>query len=264
MNNGSKQGIALTIGSFDGIHLGHRYLISKLINIAKEYNCLSQVITFDPCPKILLGRKKDCIYPAELNREILLEQGVDEVKTIKTTRDFLKLSPQQFFASIYNENLKHIIVGSNFHFGHKACGDVGLLDQLCKIHKVKLTVLDLSSDEKVVSSTRIKELLERGLIQKAKKLLGGNLVLVLDLKEICKRHFFQYQARINSSLCDGIYSCSFGGIIMVLIKNGDQVDIYSKYNLEGEIRVNIISLISQIPEYSSGFIKSLMKKLQHC
>lgn len=173
----SGNGCALAIGNFDGVHLGHRSLIQRLIEMSERLKVPSVVFTFDPPPMKLL---KPGFIPRPLTcnerREKLLKQlGVEHVLFYPTTRDLLDYTPRQFFERILVEQLhiRGIVEGPNFLFGKDRTGTVKTLDELSKEHGVEIEVVEPQVvGDRLISSTQIREWIEQGDLRKAKWYLG--------------------------------------------------------------------------------------------
>ena len=169
-------GCVLTIGNFDGVHLGHRSLIEKLIGMGTRLNLPSVVFSFDPPPLRLLRPE---IVPKPLTwnmrREALLKNlGVDFVHFYPTTHELLQQSPSEFFEQILVEKLglRGLVEGPNFRFGKDRAGDVQTLRELCGQYRVELDIAEprLLGD-RLVSSTQIREWIEQGDLRSANELL---------------------------------------------------------------------------------------------
>ena len=169
-----KIGYATTIGNFDGLHLGHAALITKIKTNAKKMNLNTKVITFNPYPFEFFELKKNRIL-SEVDKNLILENfKIDEVNTVEFNDDFRSTSAQDFFSKYLLEgNVKYLIVGKDFKFGKERTGDLELLKNLCARNGITFEVLeDLKSEDLKISSTLIRELLKNGEFKEASKLLG--------------------------------------------------------------------------------------------
>ena len=170
------KGCVLTIGNFDGVHLGHRSLIEKLIGMGTRLNLPSVVFSFDPPPMRLLRPE---IVPKPLTwnmrREALLKNlGVDFVHFYPTTHELLQQSPSEFFEQILVEKLglRGLVEGPNFRFGKDRAGDVQTLRELCGQYRVELDIAEPQLlGDRLVSSTQIREWIEQGDLRSANELL---------------------------------------------------------------------------------------------
>ncbi|MCU1423349.1 MAG: bifunctional riboflavin kinase/FAD synthetase [Microbacteriaceae bacterium] len=174
---------AVTIGKFDGLHIGHRRVLAALRGIAKKRSLISTVITFDRHPLALL-RPESCPPPISSNEqkvELLESTGIDALLMLEFTREFSELTPEQFVDSVLVEVLHAavVFVGGDFRFGNRNAGDVALLTELGRTRGFEVVSIDeVLADDVVadagqpVSSTLIRDLLARGDVRSAAELLG--------------------------------------------------------------------------------------------
>ena len=169
------------IGFFDGIHKGHQKVINSAVDEAARRNMESAVITFHPHPSVVL--KKDTqhvkyITPMREKKEILKNLQVDRLYIIKFDKALSLLSPQEFIDHfITGLNIKHLVAGFDYTFGHKGKGNMYNLSNYTKDLFSYSTVDKVTMDEEKISSTRIRELLKTGKTEKANMLLGRPLVI---------------------------------------------------------------------------------------
>lgn len=170
---------AVTIGKFDGVHAGHRQVITELRSVARDLGLVATVVTFDRHPLSLLS-PDNCPESLISNRqkvELLEEAGVDATLMITFDRAFSEQSPEQFVERILVGALhaKVVFVGHDFRFGAKGAGNVDTLRELGAALGFEVRLTDdvrLSADRKV-SSTWIRELLSQGKVREAADLLGS-------------------------------------------------------------------------------------------
>jgi riboflavin kinase/FMN adenylyltransferase len=124
----------ITIGVFDGVHRGHQATIGHAVKRAKDLGVPSVVVTFDPHPSEVVrpGSHPAVLTEPARKAELIEALGVDVLCVVPFTPDFSRLSPEAFVHDVLVEHLHAalVVVGENFRFGHKAAGDVGLLDRL--------------------------------------------------------------------------------------------------------------------------------------
>jgi riboflavin kinase/FMN adenylyltransferase len=171
------KGCVATIGSFDGVHLGHQLILRQLIQIAREQNLPAVVIVFEPQPQEFFAGDK---APARLMRmreklEALWAVGIDKVLCLHFNQELRSLSADRFIDRVLVDGVavKHLVVGDDFRFGCDRKGDFALLQR--RGEELGFAVTDthtLEIDGKRVSSTRIRHLLEAGNFVEAEKLLG--------------------------------------------------------------------------------------------
>jgi riboflavin kinase/FMN adenylyltransferase len=168
---------SITIGNFDGLHLGHREVLKHLIAIARQSGTRSVLVTFTPHPLQILHPEKSpksILLPEDKMRRIG-EMGIDYLLNLKFDRTFSEMSGESFIREVLVGALhaKHILVGQNFVFGHKRSGNVSLLQRLS--HELGYTV-EIIEPVVVrgnrVSSTWVRQLIQSGKISMANRLLG--------------------------------------------------------------------------------------------
>lgn len=168
--------LSLAIGFFDGIHLGHQSVISKAKDIAKEKGIKLAVMTFDPHPSIVLGKRNEQVFyitPMEQKLRLLESMEVDIVFVVRFTSDFAKLSPHEFIEKfIVDLNVKHVTAGFDFSFGSFGQGSMDTMQELSE-SRYEVNVVQKKTDEtEKISSTRIRQELKSGNMDKARALLG--------------------------------------------------------------------------------------------
>jgi riboflavin kinase / FMN adenylyltransferase len=173
-----KKSIIL-IGNFDGVHTGHQKLFKLANSYKKKFKLNIGVLTFEPMPKMFFNKDIKNFRISNINQKniILKNIGVDFVITKKFDKKFSKIKSEFFIKEILSKKLeaKYIFVSNNFKFGNKREGDVNQLIKNQKIYDytiIKPRPLILS--QKVISSTYIRSLLEKGDIKKTNKLLNRN------------------------------------------------------------------------------------------
>lgn len=163
------------IGFFDGIHKGHQKVINTAVNIAREKNMESAVITFHPHPSVVLskGKKKvNYITPPKEKQSILQNMSVDRLYIIEFNKDLAALSPQKFIDQfIIGLNIKHVVAGFDFTYGHKGQGNMTTIKEQTKNTFTYTTIDKVQLNNKKVSSTQIRELLKEGKIEQVNHLL---------------------------------------------------------------------------------------------
>ncbi|KUO74206.1 MAG: hypothetical protein APF81_01520 [Desulfosporosinus sp. BRH_c37] len=170
-------GCWITIGKWDGIHLGHQRILKELVANARRNGGQSVVISFDRHPAALF-RPTSVPYQLQTVIErstVLGELGVDVHLVIPFTTQFASLSPTQFVEDILINGLhaSEIMVGYNFRFGRGQQGTIELLKEICFSFDVAVKVFSpVIIDGEVVSSTKIRHYLERGEVERVKKFLG--------------------------------------------------------------------------------------------
>ncbi len=167
----------VTVGNFDGVHLGHQQIVRGVVKRARAMNAMAAAVTFAPHPlKILRPAEAPPLISTLAQRLASLEElGVDAVLVLKFDVELSRLSPEDFVRQILVEHLRvaAILVGENFRFGHKHAGDVKLLAELGRQHDFTVvTVPPVVVRGKVVSSTAIRNAVSEGRVERAARLLG--------------------------------------------------------------------------------------------
>ncbi len=174
---GGFTGTAVTIGKFDGIHLGHQKLISALSSAAAEHSIQSVVVTFDRHPDALLkpGQAKLPIIGPKQKHDLIAKHDVDVLVTLPFDEALASLSPEDFVQAILCDGLKAkiVLVGEDFRFGNRGSGDVHLLHDLGQQLGFEVRVIESAMlDGEKISSSAIREALDAGDVVKAQKMLG--------------------------------------------------------------------------------------------
>jgi riboflavin kinase/FMN adenylyltransferase len=174
---GGFTGSAVTVGKFDGIHLGHQKLMSALVAAAQEHSIQSVVVTFDRHPDVLLkpGHAKLPLIGPNQKRNLIAEHSVDVLITLPFDDELANLSPEQFVQRILVDGLKAkiVLVGEDFRFGNKGAGDVGLLHELGQQLGFEVRVISSALlDAEKISTSAIRDALDSGNVMKASKMLG--------------------------------------------------------------------------------------------
>ena len=153
---------AVALGTFDGVHLGHRHVIETLLDAGPE----PTVVTFDPHPRTALGNRVDLLTSLERRLELLAGLGVDSALVVDFTLDVAGLEPQAFADQFLRPlGAETVVAGEDFRFGRARQGDLALLESLGFATR-PVPLLEN------VSSTRIRELVRDGDVHGAARLLG--------------------------------------------------------------------------------------------
>lgn len=166
----------VTIGKFDGVHCGHRLLLDAVRKQKKEGQ-KAVVFTFDHNPSsILSGTGQGVIYSEEEKCRIMENLGIDVLISYPFDKETSRMSAEEFITDVLVGQLgiKAVIIGKDCHFGYKRQGNVELLHRFSKHYDFKVKAFDKKEiDGEIVSSTRIRTLLQKGDMEAAEKLLGA-------------------------------------------------------------------------------------------
>jgi riboflavin kinase/FMN adenylyltransferase len=173
-------GSAVTIGFFDGVHLGHQVVIGEVRRLAAELGAQSAVITFDPHPATVVRPESAPHLLTDLDQrlELLAATGVDRTLVLPFDEARSKESAEDFVEGVLVGCLgaRAVVVGGDFHFGHQRRGDVELLRRMGEQHGFEVDGIELhasgASAARVVSSTAIRSALDEGDVVAAARMLG--------------------------------------------------------------------------------------------
>ena len=173
----------ITLGNFDGVHLGHQRIFETLKDEARKIHGEAVVITFEPHPLKVLSPDYflPLLTPFRKKMMLIAKSGIERVLCIEFSLAFAEISPPEFVKDILVEkvNAKKIIVGYNYHFGKGKSGDVEILKDICKLFNIGVEVMEaLTIDHTIVSSSKIRELIRGGEVEKASKLLGRDYLII--------------------------------------------------------------------------------------
>lgn len=176
---------AVTIGVFDGVHMGHRALIGRLISEARNRSLTATVITFANHPQSVLNPPSPpLLTTVEERLELLAELGVDETVVLPFTIELSRLTAEQFCREILVGKLacKLLVVGDDFALGYRREGTVAKLKELGKQLGFEVIVVSSVTSEGIrVSSSEIRQLLLQGDVERANELLGKPYRIVGDV-----------------------------------------------------------------------------------
>jgi riboflavin kinase / FMN adenylyltransferase len=171
-------GSAVTIGAYDGVHLGHRHVLSELRRQAASRRLASVVVTFDRHPATVVRPQSApaILTDREQKLELLASAGIDLTLVVPFDQARANETAEEFVLEVLVGALdaRVVVVGEDFHFGHRRAGNVGLLNEMGSRHGFDVLGLALEEDtsREAVSSTRIRELLAAGDVSAAAVLLG--------------------------------------------------------------------------------------------
>ena len=255
LNGFSAKNPVVTIGMFDGLHAGHRVLLQKVIDKAREINGESVIISFWPHPRVVLNKDADdlrFLTSLEEKTRLFSETGIDHLVLIPFTKELAELSAKEFIMEILIRGikLKHLVIGYDHRFGkdrasshdeyHKYASEYNFT--ISKIGAVKIGGLH-------ISSTVIRNLILKGKIKEANKLLTYNYLLsgrVIGGMKVGRRIGFP-TANIEPQEArklippDGVYACivhvlggKYGGMLNIGYK-----PTLSSYQKQRSIEVHI-------------------------
>lgn len=167
---------AITIGNFDGVHLGHARILQRLVAKSRRLGGPAVVFTFDPHPARILRPEQAPPPLCWIERKVRLlgDLGADAVIAHSVDKAFFELDPRQFFDQIVLRKLgaRAVVEGANFFFGRGRLGNIDVLAHLCDEAGVALEIVEpIRIDGELVSSSRIRGLVAQGPVEEARRML---------------------------------------------------------------------------------------------
>ena len=170
------QPVALTIGNFDGVHLGHKALLSRLMEKAKSLAIPSAVVIFEPHPREFFTPEQAPTRLTSLREklELLAELGVDRVHICRFNQQFAQMSASNFIDALHEKlSVKYVLIGDDFRFGSGRSGDFALMEKIAGQQGFKVEAMNsVLFDGLRVSSTAIRAALASGNLRAASRFLG--------------------------------------------------------------------------------------------
>ncbi len=166
-----------TVGVFDGLHPGHRAILSPLLKASRRTGLPAVLFTFHPRPVTIFAPETppDELTPAPRKWRILAEAGIDRVTVLRFSREFARVEPEEFLTKVLGagDGLRGLWIGYDFRFGHRKRGDWEMIESAAKrfgfeAHRVDAVVREGGP----ISSSRIRQSLREGRIAEAARLLG--------------------------------------------------------------------------------------------
>jgi len=171
-----QQPVALTIGNFDGVHLGHRALLTRLLDAAITRGIASAVVIFEPHPREFFTPDQ---APARLTSlreklELLAELGIDRVYICRFNQNFAQMSASNFIYALHQKlSVKYVLIGDDFRFGSGRSGDFALMEKIAGQEDFKVEAMhSVLFDGLRVSSTAVRAALAAGHLRAATRYLG--------------------------------------------------------------------------------------------
>lgn len=178
----SNYNTVVTIGTFDGVHVGHQKIIKRLVNTGKANNLKSVILTFFPHPRMVLQKeaKIKLINTIDERTCIIDNLGLDFLLIKKFTNEFSRLSAEDFVKQILVDKLhaKKVIIGYDHRFGRNRNADIEDLKTFGALYNFEVEEISAQDiDDVAVSSTKIRKALNEGNIETANKYLGYDFML---------------------------------------------------------------------------------------
>ena len=172
----------LTIGTFDGVHLGHQEILRKVVSFSEKKGLTSAVLTFFPHPRMVLQQNHSIklLNTIKEREHLISELGIDFIKVKTFTKDFANLSARDYVKNILVDELKikHIVIGYDHHFGKNRSSNINDLKLFAKEFNFEISEISAQDiDQVTVSSTKIRMALDDGNVFLANTYLGYNYFL---------------------------------------------------------------------------------------
>jgi riboflavin kinase / FMN adenylyltransferase len=177
----------VTIGNFDGVHLGHRRIIRGVVDRARETATRGMVLTFFPHPARILRPEQapPLLMTLAQRLDSFRESGLDAALVLRFEAELAKVTAEDFAQQFLVDTLRArtVMVGSNFRFGHKQAGDVNLLEELGRRWDFDVQVVPpVIQDGIIVSSTAVRSAVREGRMEDASRLLGRPFALAGEIR----------------------------------------------------------------------------------
>ncbi len=173
-NEHSAFSSVLTIGNFDGYHIGHQEILKKLESVSKEYSLPAYIVTFEPNPKIFFKKEISLLQTPAQRLSTLRTSGVDGIFVIDFSRAHA-LSGEEFIQSFLTERfrLKHLVVGEDFRLGKNRSYTLDMMCQQLASQNVSCSIVKpVEWEGQAISSSRIREAIRIGELEEAAEMLG--------------------------------------------------------------------------------------------
>lgn len=234
----------VTVGSYDGVHGGHRAILRRINELAAQNGGESVVVTFAPHPRIVLGKADGLKLLNTLEEKIALleEVGVDHLIVAPFTEEFSRLSSQEYVRDYLVERIgvHTLVVGYNHHFGHNKDGDFRFLQSMQEEYGFEVYEISRQQiDDEKVSSTVVRQLITTGDVAHAMRLLERPYILITNLKERAIDPYKllppngRYRVEIEGQ----------GAAVLMISHSGMNLDFASSYNLEKPLQIGFIDRI---------------------
>lgn len=208
------KGCVLTIGNFDGVHIGHQALIDRVMAEAKSSGIPPVLMTFDPTPTEFFGFSKARIMNLRSKVNQLRALGIEHVFLLRFDQTFSKLSHEHFLQVVLLQklNIKKLIIGDDFRFGYQRKGDIEFLRVQSAEKKFEvIEIPGINADNNRISSGYLRNLLEEGNFELASQYLGEPYALTImanptiGVDSYCRTQFI---TRLPSFVLHGTYQAT--------------------------------------------------------
>jgi len=215
----------VTLGNFDGVHLGHQQIFKRVMQEASKNHGEGVVITFEPHPLKVLAPDKflPLLTPFRKKMMLIEKSGIESVLCIDFSLAFSEISPFEFIKNILVEKVKvkKVIIGYNYHFGKEQKGDAQTLKDAGRVFDFEVEVVEpYKVGQTAVSSSKIRNLIQRGEVEEASRLLGRDYPIIGKVVEGAKRGKTLGYPTANLEISDELYPKT--GVYAVDVEWNDQ------------------------------------------
>ena len=200
----------VTLGNFDGVHLGHQQIFKRVMEEASKNHGEGVVITFEPHPLKVLAPEKflPLLTPFRKKMMLIEKSGIESVLCIDFSLAFSEVSPSEFIKNILVKKVKvkKVIIGYNYHFGKEQKGDAQTLKDAGRVFDFEVEVVEpYKVGQTVVSSSKIRNLIQGGEVEEASRLLGRDYPIIGKVVEGTKRGKKLGYPTANLEISDELY-----------------------------------------------------------
>lgn len=172
----------ITIGTFDGVHQGHKVILKKVSEHAKAIGGESLLLTFEPHPRKLIfpDQRIPILTPLDKKLQLVTETGIQHIVVVPFTKEFAALSAEEYVSGFLVKTFRPgaIIIGYDHHFGHDRTGNINLLKKMQSEYGFEVVEIpEQLIDEAAVSSTKVRNAIAEGHVEEAAHMLGRNYTL---------------------------------------------------------------------------------------
>ena len=200
----------VTLGNFDGVHLGHQQILKRVMEEASKIHAEGVVITFEPHPLKVLAPEKflPLLTPFRKKMMLIEKSGIETVLCIDFSSVFSEVSSLEFIKNILVQKVKvnKVIIGYNYHFGKGQRGDAQTLKDAGRVFNFEVEVVEpLKVGQTIVSSSKIRDLIRRGEVEEASRLLGRDYPIIGKVVRGAKRGGTLGFPTANLEISDELY-----------------------------------------------------------
>ncbi|WP_225968696.1 bifunctional riboflavin kinase/FAD synthetase [Candidatus Kinetoplastidibacterium crithidiae] len=272
--NSANQACAITIGNFDGVHLGHQKLFQKLVQKASIYNMTPSALTFHPHSREYFKQNKiSRIYNTRDKIKLITKHGMNQIM-IQRFDDIINIEADLFidYFLIRKLNMKLLIIGENFRFGYQRQGDLELLKKASTKYGFQLyTIEDVNNNitGSIVSSSKLRDLLKKSDLETSRRLLGrifGISGHVIHGKKIGRKLGFptmNINVPQNYALEKGVYIVRVYGLKNKILPGVANLGIRESIEINGSLLLEIHLIDDNIDAYGKIIYIEFLKKIRN-